>query len=307
MRATYYIALSVALLCLMGCGGLVQEVDPGNVPTTTAKLVVHSYISPQDTVLAVLVEAPRAILGQQADYNRVSISNALVDLSDGTTTIRLPYNVKNSLYRIDPKQLPIIAGRTYVLTVTAPNYPAVTAQCTVPMPVLPSEIWIDSTYQDFFEQRQLVTVSKLVWQDPGGQANYYRVTGLFSRTIRTQYATSPTRPARDTTIVQSGSLRFDVTAALASDQGKDGQRFVSPAAYPVSYGYGQQEQVLALQYSMTLLNVDVNYYRYHDAAQRQAETGENPFAEPVLIPSNVQNGLGCFGAFNQSSITVRIR
>jgi hypothetical protein len=58
---------------------------------------------------------------------------------------------------------------------------------------------------------------------------------------------------------------------------------------------------------MTLLATDEPYYRYHDAIQRQDRAGDNPFAEPVLIPTNIQNGLGCFAAFNQSSMTVRVK
>jgi hypothetical protein len=293
---------------LLGCGSLVQEVDPGKVPTTTAKLVVHSYISPQDTVLAVLVEAPRAILGQQANFNRVSIGNATVDLSDGTTTVRLPYVPKDGLYRISPRSLPIIAGRTYTLSVVAPNYPAVRAQCTVPAQVVPTEIRIDSIVQSQFEQqRQITPVGRLVWQDPGGQPNFYRVTGYSTRIVAIPNYPGPNGTTRDTTLTQVSSLRFDKPVALATDQGRDGSRFISPTATPAYFYTNQIERLLSLRFTMSLLTVDENYYRYHDAVDLQDNSGDNPFSEPVLIPSNIQNGLGCFGAFNQASLTVRVR
>ena len=309
MKAIQYIGIVIALSSLMGCGSLVQEVDPGNVPTSEAKLVIHSYISPQDTILAVVVEAPRAVLGQQTDYfTRASIANATVDLSDGTRTVRLPYLSKEGLYHTNPRNLPIVAGRTYTLTVSAPNYPTATAQCTVPAQVVPTEIRIDSTYQNNFDQRQLTTVGRLVWQDPGGQANYYRVTGVSSKTVITKISPRPNTAPRDTMITQINSLQFDEpTIALANDKGRDGERFVSPSGYPINYNFGQSERLLSQRFTMTLLATDESYYRYHDAIQRQDRAGDNPFAEPVLIPTNIQNGLGCFGAFNQSSMTVRVK
>lgn len=309
MKAIYYIGFFVALISLPGCGSLVQEVDPDNIPTSAAKLVIHSYISPQDTILAVVVEAPRAVLGQQTNYfTRASIANATVDLSDGTRTVRLPYVSRDGLYYTNPRNLPIVAGRTYTLTVSAPNYPTASAQCTVPSQVMPTEIRIDSTYRDNFEQRQLTTVGRLVWQDPGGQANYYRVTGVSSKTVIARFSPRPNMPPRDTMITQINSLSFDEPSiALANDKGKDGERFVSPSGFPRNYNFGQSEQLLALRFTMTLLATDEPYYRYHDAIQRQDRAGDNPFAEPVLIPTNIQNGLGCFAAFNQASLTVRVK
>jgi hypothetical protein len=56
-----------------------------------------------------------------------------------------------------------------------------------------------------------------------------------------------------------------------------------------------------------LLNVDENYYRYHDGVARQDEVRDNPFAEPVPIPTNIQGGLGCFGAYNRSTLTLYLK
>jgi len=37
-------------------------------------------------------------------------------------------------------------------------------------------------------------------------------------------------------------------------------------------------------------------YRYLQAVGQQNAQSGNPFEEPALIPSNIQNGLGCFGS-----------
>ena len=55
-----------------------------------------------------------------------------------------------------------------------------------------------------------------------------------------------------------------------------------------------------------LLHLNADYYRYHQALQRQQEVESNPFAEPVPIPTNIRGGLGCFGAYSRSTLTVRL-
>jgi hypothetical protein len=57
----------------------------------------------------------------------------------------------------------------------------------------------------------------------------------------------------------------------------------------------------------SLLHTDENYYRYHDAVLRQRQSDGNPFAEPVPVPTNINGGLGCFGAYNRRTVIVRLK
>ncbi|WP_420153812.1 DUF4249 family protein, partial [Siphonobacter sp.] len=43
-------------------------------------------------------------------------------------------------------------------------------------------------------------------------------------------------------------------------------------------------------------HVDPNYYQFMESVKLQREVGDNPFAEPVPIYTNIKNGLGIFGA-----------
>ena len=307
MKSALLLLLGGFTFALLGCGSLVQDVSPDNLPIGTAKLVVHSYISPQDTVLTVVVETPRAVIGQRpVSYQyRQPLPNATVDLSEGTRTVRLVYSAKDGLYRAPIGSLPIVAGRTYTLTVSSPyNYPAITAQCTVPAPVTPTDIRLDSTINNQFGQNQRKYISRLLWKDPAGQANYYRVTGQALRTQRQPVYNS--KPPRDTVITNVETIYFQ-NSSLFSDKSADGESFISPKAEYSNYNNGPSNGLLQLRVVMTLNALDENYYRYHEAIDRQNTARDNPFAEPVLIPSNIQNGLGCFGAFNQSSLSVRVR
>jgi hypothetical protein len=41
--------------------------------------------------------------------------------------------------------------------------------------------------------------------------------------------------------------------------------------------------------------------------RRAVQSQTNPFAEPVLVYSNVTGGLGVFGAFTRTTTSVRIK
>lgn len=300
MKAIPSIFLLLCLTGLLSCDSLVQEVDPDNVPTATAKLVIHSYLSPQDTVLAVLVETPEAVIGQQnaAYTSRRTVANATVSLSDGVTSVQLPFSVADRLYRLPAIRLPIAAARTYTLTVTAPGFPTATAQCIVPAPVRPTEVRVDSSFINRFGEPRTTYVAQLYWQDQAGQPNFYRVAGQATQTARNG------NPVRNYTY--TNQLYFDGTL-LTSDQSRDGESFTSPRGELLTYYGSPLDRPIALSFTMTLSNTDETFYRYHDALTRQNRADENPFAEPSLIPSNIQNGLGCFAAYNQASLTVKVR
>lgn len=187
MKVIPYIGIFIGLLSLSGCGNLVQEVDPGNIPTAANRLVIHSYISPQDTALIVLVETATSVLGDKSgSYSqRGPLANAVVELSDGTRSVRLPAIGSDFglYYGINARSLPILAGGTYTLTVNAPNYSTAIARCTVPPLVQPSEIRVDSAAPQRAQQHGTVYSGRLLWQDPAGQPNFYWVTGRTYLTI----------------------------------------------------------------------------------------------------------------------------
>ncbi|MEZ0484884.1 DUF4249 domain-containing protein [Fibrella aquatica] len=303
MKAIHIAHLALALILLAGCDSLQQEVDPSKIPTATAKLVVHSYISPQDTLLTVVVERPKAILGEQSgtSFNRQYLSDATVELSDGSRSVQLPFSYQDQLYVLRASNLPILAGRTYTLRVSAPNYPATTAQCTVPEAVVPTDIRVDSLIENQFGQPRTIIYGRLYWNDKAGQPNYYRVMGRLRQTL----LNAPNNSGDRTSFTFESPLSFpEIT--FTTDKNRDGEDFFSPRGEQNLY-YSPTNPVVSSLLTMTLNNIDAESYRYYDAMRRQSSAGDNPFAEPVQVPTNIQNGLGCFGAFNQATRTVRVK
>ena len=114
-----YSLLIVSQLILLSCESLIEEIDPSFLPETDSKLVVACFISPQDTVLAAKITETKLLIGTSGDI-RDDITNASVSLSDGSKSIRFVYSPKLGYYRALPSELPILAGKTYTITVIHP-------------------------------------------------------------------------------------------------------------------------------------------------------------------------------------------
>jgi hypothetical protein len=56
----------------------------------------------------------------------------------------------------------------------------------------------------------------------------------------------------------------------------------------------------------TLAVTDQHYYWYHRSVYQQQTSDGNPFAEPALIYTNMQGGLGVFAAFNEVKGSKRV-
>ena len=295
-------------LLLHGCT-LRNEVDPGLLGIDSSKIVVSGYLSPQDTMLAIRVTRTQTVVGDSLNLleTGIIVPNAKVTLSEGDRSIVLPFYKVNppadSAYSIDARLLPIVAGHTYKLTVETPAGQRLSSTCTIPQAVLPKSILFDSLTQTQSRatiQRHYVRTR---WQDPAGQTNYYQVAGIFRYSSITNF--------RDE---KYSSLSFDDdNRGLFSDAGVDGTIMVSGRAYLTSVASATNVSTsFSNQYStasvtVNLMSVEPTYYRFQEAIIRQRRARNNPFAEPVLIPSNIQGGLGCFAGYNNATLTMTLK
>lgn len=302
----------VGLLGMAGCNNLRNEIEPDRLNREAAKLVVTCFLSPQDQVLAAKVTRTTAVLGdQRGTYADNSVVNATVTLADGGRSVVLTYDTKLKYYRADSKQLPIVAGHTYALTVQTPANERLTSSCTVPGVVKLSGTSFDSltTVQDGRSVKRYFIRAR--WQDPAGLPGYYHVTGLF-RFIKNCPACEKNasyRPKEEVTY-----LEFDRNEeALVSKPGSAASTLTSEPAFlngnsdDDTPAAGFRSQYKAAMTVVNLLNTDQNYYHYQEAIIQQAKTKGNPFAEPVLLPNNIEGGLGCFAAYNRSTVMVTLR
>lgn len=287
------------LIFLISCQNLRQEVDPQQLADRSVKLIVACFISPQDTVLAAKIARSRPILDDET-VTSLEITNATVTLQTGSRSITLAYHSKLRYYRADPKTFPIRAGETYQLTVQTPDGQRVEATTTVPASVNLQQARLDSEVVLENEVSRKRLFARYFWSDAANQTDYYATEGIFTYRCPT---CTPQKTVRQ-------PVQF-VTNPFYTDPGNSAQLMVSEKGYvgpsiPVNQRFFSGVFSKPFVLTADLLHLSQDYYRYHEALARQQQTNTNPFAEPVLIPTNIQGGLGCFGAYSRSTVLVTL-
>ncbi|WP_428654710.1 DUF4249 domain-containing protein [Runella sp.] len=313
MKNLSIILFIIISISLFSCETLVNDVDPDRLPRSDNKLVVHGYLSPQDTVILISVYYSSQLVGGTVNYYMggsgpaVSFNDAVVTLSNQGKSITIPFDYKSGSYSIKATEMPIIVGQTYDLKVIR-NGETVESSCTVPKAVTIQEI-----KQDSVDSRSIFSSSpnfippkdylyRIVWKDITGEPNYYRVGGYAYQVERIPASTD--RFEERPNIVQLSFRENNRFGDLLSDERNDGIQFVSNnGILPGYFSYNRNIIYSTRRVELFLLSCEKTYYDYHRAVRSFDD--DNPFAEPSLIPSNIKNGLGCFAAYNRSVVVLK--
>ena len=303
------------LFCLSGCGSLRSEVSPQLFNASTPKVSVTCFLSPQDQVLTAKVEHERPIEGDQ--WSQVAtefvVSNAAVTLTNGKQSVKLRYDATQGIYMADASLLPITPGNTYQLMVKTPDSETVSGTCTVPQGVKVSSVSFDSltALQEGISVRRYYVQAH--WQAPAEQPAYYHVTGLF-RSVPVCTTCVQGVGSSNPAVVSYLTVDAAEQALMTNQSGTDGNYVSAPVFLNSNLVLkssvkqpGFSNRYASAQVVVNVLGTDQSYYQYQYAVIQQLKTKGNPFAEPVLIPNNIHNGVGCFAAYNRSTMTLRLK
>ncbi len=286
MKNRIYIPAFAALLLLSFLSSCERDANV-DLPEIKPKLVLVSFITPQDTIITATLTRSQPIFEPYDPNANQPVSNATVTMSGSAGSVQLIYNVIRERYEASAAALPIIAGRTYSLTATTPAGESVEAETTVPVNngIIGFSVTInDSLYEDLYSM-QLSTQLTFRMNDFAGEENYYR---FFNAVV-----------VRDTLTNDTSSVRF--MNQLFADNNQDGQTIQSTINGTWSE-YNPNGSRKVIGYDFWLFNANIDYYRYHKSLYSYA--GDDPFSEPILIYTNVKNGLGVFAAANGSKVRV---
>lgn len=312
MPRSIIILLLISLSLLWGCETMIDDLDEDKLPKVQSKLVVQAYISPQMDVIRVLVSESQPIFGEVKNEINI-ITNATVTLSNDQSSVQIPLDSVD--YRLGTDKFKIEAGKKYTLTVTDGSR-TVKASCVVPAEnVQVKNFTLDTVYAYRFDADTTLRV-RVSWIDTPGVANYYTVRGIVTGLANVvefdqnagEYVVHR-RPFEN-------ELYFTNRDYLISDTNLDGRTLTSPDGYANSfYNYftyadkdGKTHTVFAepklqeIRYEISSL--DENYYKFQKSL-KDHENSDNPFVEPLPVYSNVEGGLGCFGAYNSLILEIK--
>ena len=264
----------ILLIISVGLMSCEQEVKL-ELPTSTPKLVLTSFISPQDTALvAVLTKSTPIFEGRDYYANNKNVKDAVVTISSDDEVASLYYNDELGKYISDINGMHIEAGETYFIKATTPEGLTAEGFCTVPQ----GNNSLNFTYTKIgvTEWGAEEYVINMHWEASSNDSYAFRVYSELE-TSQVFY---------DDTVTNYSQVYIPEPYAL---KGNDEYSRAGDLYYH-NYDF-YRKKIRA-----SLLNVDENYYRYHKSVATYS--GDNPFAEPAPIYTNIKGGLGVFAAYN---------
>lgn len=268
---------SIVIVLLSSCEDMVTEID---VPSVDAKYVIESYLSPEDSMVVVKVGKTDPLFSV-VDDDHVWMSQITVDINgqqltrEGNTNI---FSISSSVLSLQP-------GFEYTVTLNYPDSISLSGKCTIPTVMNTSLVFegVDSTASTW-EQGYYDYYARYSFHDIAGTEDYYRI-GM--------KVTWYDEWNMDTIVYE----QFPYMEYFISDIERDGEEI--SGRFFFHYGESLQE---VIHLSLYLYSTDKMYYDYHRAVLN--ENAENPFSEPVIIPTNVENGLGCVAGLRRYEVVV---
>jgi hypothetical protein len=285
MKHTIGLILNILLISgLLSC----EKYIDFDEDAATSKIVLNAMISP-DTSFQVHLSRSLSVIDAG---NLSSISNAILAVYDDSG-ILVETLIEDSLGYYNGTQLPE-ENVNYTIIAEALNYTDANATCAIPI-LTAISAWDTTTINSFPNAAQDEKEFQVSFQftDDEQVNNFYMITVLAVYTSWGQNYSYPLYIA--TSDPKFGSDYADESSEklLFSDLLFNGET----TTFDITLNDLSDMSYLILN----LYSCSEEYYLYNKSYQTAIEAEGNPFAQPVQVYSNINNGHGIFGGFQVSS------
>jgi hypothetical protein len=283
-----------------------------DAPQHEVKLVVNS-ITGMNMPFTAIVGKTAGILDLTTPESYL-VSNAVVLLYENNVVKdTLEFNPTTNRYHAKNKTI-AKAGFSYRLTATAPGFNTAEAETTMPANIIIESISRRLNVRADADSNMYDEV-KIRFTDDAATSNYYMVkfTRPFNNRGDIHYEDMYCMRSLDTDI----DRRTDVDPILFEDCidrefMMTDKRFKGPVKELIVFIRNHElepvsDTVVNRQYKAVaeLKNITADQYNYRKSNGAYHDSEDNPFAEPVLVFTNIQNGYGLFSTYNLSRDTIR--
>ena len=281
-----------------------------DIPEHEPVLVVNSILATDDSIKASISHSVGAFDASTISY----VNNAAVEVYEDGTLLGLMDETASegelgSVYEYHFNQMPT-AGKTYAYEITHPAYEAVRAETKVPTEVqvtVPDVTLIAE--EDWGERHYRVRFSF----NDAADANFYRLRLIISSSYGTtfDYFESNDASIIASSGVQSDGVTFYGDEALFDDDLFNGtEKEISFDLFDYKYYWFEyeNEDETDLTFTLELSSVTESYYTYIRSL-RAHYNNQDQFlfaGEPVQVFTNIENGLGIFGAISVDTVTLKL-
>ncbi|MFZ2901115.1 MAG: DUF4249 domain-containing protein [Saprospiraceae bacterium] len=270
------------LAATTGCSDFFNQIVDIDIPEHEPVLAVSGHFRAQDSTLTVYVSRSVGILDPVA-FDTIAIEGASVTvLRDGQPWQTLP-DKGAGYYRLNLDGPLGDSPSTYSLRVSAPGYSDATAEQT-----MPSKVDITSTaYQpeggvnpDGLKTNTLT----VEFQDPAGEDNYYLLEAFV--TIPDTFGGFEYNLCLATEDVLAESYNCGL---LFRDGPIDGKSYALK-----TYFLDNVHEISGATVTVRLFSISRDRYLFLRTLDLYYNAQDNPFAEPVVVHDNIEDGVGIF-------------
>ncbi len=305
-NASFIAVMLIFMLSLVSCEDyFITDAKHLKIPGSEPRLVIYSFISPQDTIIRVHVQRsiPYSmsddLVEPVGDKARVFISKK------GHPASELTYNKQNQCFTISSNEFYVEPGFYYQLNVESFEGEKASAECYVPEPLY-SNLAIDSIYTSFDSYGGSFVSLDYRFKAIDNSAENYYSTGAYRKFYSEDWFGGV-----ETTITNLFIYDFYIEHgdSYIADKYGNTYRFKASSWRYDYFEYYKDAPNTASQYFdsifVYIMQTDRNYYHFHKSYFNYNYYDDDfPFAESVHIYTNIINGLGVFAGYNRQDIYV---
>jgi hypothetical protein len=263
------------------------------------QMVIHAFLSQEDTMLLVSVTQNFGLTEtvKDEDYYLPGAALAWIDGS-GVTTTDFSHANRDQHWKLSLPTL--VSGQTYTLKASAGTLSPVEVQQVMPTPIqIDTIIYIeDGGISQFGDDLSRVEV---IFQDPAGQKNFYAMT-----VQRTYFYEQPIFDPNTGQILGYDTLSYTNTTYAeepvdpAAESGIDNEIIFSDDLfegnqYRLRYSFANYNSGDQGKITVRFRHITEDEYLYRITESKRQASEDFPLVEPVIVHSNVKNGIGIFG------------
>ncbi len=252
-------------------------------PDYTPRLVIHSYISPSDTILRVHVSTNKNIYGEVNEYPKALPVE--VTLTDGDKAIKFS---PSDTFGFCTVKYNVFPGHQYKLTARCKGYPDISAVCNIPDLNNNMNIVIDtSTEISSYNAQRLKVLLK--FEDLPNEKNFYSSAAI----LIYSYRDNPYYGEFYGFLYPLNKKNEEIRESVVySDYLMDGQEFVHSFRGNVE----NNPTLIPSKVIVNVLEIDNDYY-LHETSLKTYKGTEDSLTEFSPLYTNVTGGYGIFASY----------
>lgn len=280
-----------------------------DIPLNQPKMVVNSLFSP-DSVWQLQITRSKNILDVASGSFFPPVGDAVVTILDQNGQLVetiTGYSGKNFGYSYKGKTKPL-PTQSYSIQVAVKNELLLQAVNKVPTHVPITTVVIDSS--QFIASGEPIEI-KISFKDPGDERNFYtlqfienafHLVGTVVNNVIKYDTIRYTQEVYFEVVTQSLTDEVNGLEKIINDKLFNGKEYTFHLRLHSRYYGGQQFQ---RHPRIILLSISEEYYKYLTTKNLQDYTNGDPFAQPVQVFTNVENGLGIFAGYSSSVVELK--